>query len=422
MNSFTETEPIKRCLELIELKFQRGPGSTWTSYDFEKLSAAIFGETGVMLSVTTLKRVWGKLKYTNVPTTTTLNTLSAFAGYADWRDLIQAIQKKDSTVNVPQDQQIDRVVSKYSKKWLALILLFITVTGSYYLLKGRDTARLNPSAFKFSSIRMVTDGVPNSVVFNYDAAAANGPVFIAQTWDLQRKVAVSKSKHHHSAIYYYPGHFRAQLIAGDQVLKQHELMITSGGWIAMVEREEGTPLYFRKDDVLNSNGIQVDAKLLSQYHVPLQPILPKLNFFNVQDLGAITADHFSFETTLKSEYHLGTAACQRVEVMILCKDDYFSIPLCSKGCVGDLTLYAAGTEIKSKDVDLSKFGCDLDQWQKLKVETRNGIIRFFVNEQEAHFMSFSAKPTQIIGVQYRFEGVGAVKNTRFMKDNKIVDL
>ncbi|WPQ63248.1 hypothetical protein SIO70_00025 [Chitinophaga sancti] len=50
-------------MSLIETRLNWGKSSEWTNYDFEKLSVAIQDKTGVTLSVTTLKRLWGKLKY-----------------------------------------------------------------------------------------------------------------------------------------------------------------------------------------------------------------------------------------------------------------------------------------------------------------------------------------------------------------------
>src|SRR6218665_4129146 len=80
---------IDRCLGLIEEKLGWGKSENWVNYDFEKLSDAIHERTTVRLSVTTLKRIWGKLKYDSAPTLTTLNTLAQFAGYSDWRNFRQ---------------------------------------------------------------------------------------------------------------------------------------------------------------------------------------------------------------------------------------------------------------------------------------------------------------------------------------------
>ncbi|MCX2449679.1 hypothetical protein OQX61_00215 [Pedobacter sp. PLR] len=58
---------------------------------------------------------------------------------------------------------------------------------------------------------------------------------------------------------------------------------------------------------------------------------------------------------------------------------------------------------------------------KIRVESKNQHIRFFINDNEAYSLTFSGKPADIIGLQYRFNGTGAVKNTRFIKDKQVID-
>lgn len=425
MDNDLEFERVKKCLEAIELKLNWGPGGEWRGQDFERLSLEIQKVTGVILSVTTLKRLWGKLKYTNVPTTTTLNALAQFAGYENWLAFKKELTLEEIPVLTPQfvsTNQNRKIGFGKLKYWCFGMTSFIIVAGLLLFSNAKIEKPIDRSAYTFSSNKVNTEGVPNSVIFNFNATAANqDTVFIAQSWDVSRKVSVSPLAHTYSAIYYHPGYFRAKLIVGRQIVKEHDLMISSGGWVAMVENNGGVPLYFKAKELLSADQVEVNEKLLSQYNISLQPTLPKLRFYNVQELGGIKNDHFIFETTLKSEFKEGTAACQRVDVLILCKNEVISIPLSSRGCVGDLSLYVAGTELKSADADLSNFGCDLGQWVKLRVEAKNGNMQFLINDKQAYSIPFSSTPADIVGIQYRFNGTGAVKDTRFIKDNRVID-
>lgn len=449
MNNSFEINYIRKCLALVETRLNWGASSEWTSYDFEKLSGAIADATGVTLSITTLKRLWGKLKYTNIPTVTTLNTLAKFAGYSDWRDFKKQVplehgettaSRQDmtaqtaATVPIPQWHAGSTTTlspegvadhTKPSRNWAYWLLGLLPLAAVIYLLlisNGKPGSPVNPAAYSFSSNKIRMTGVPNSVIFNYEATAATDSVFIAQSWDIRRKVAVPRQEKTYSAIYYAPGYFRAKLMVGKQIVKEHDLLIDSNGWLAMIENEEAVPLYFKNEEVEKNGEVTVDERLLSQYHIALQPVPPPLRFFNVQDLGGIKSDQFIFETTLKSDFHQGTAACQRVEILILCKNDVIIIPLCARGCVGDLALYAAGAGAQSKDADLSKFGCDLDQWVTLKVEAKDKHMQFIVNGQTAYALTFPHAATDIVGLQYRFNGTGAIKDTRFIKGDKVIRL
>ena len=91
-----DTEYLQLCIKLIEQKLKWRPADEWRNYEFTELSEKILDATGVNLSVTTLKRVFGKLKYDSLPSTVTLNALAAFLGYESWMDLKskQQIQKQ----------------------------------------------------------------------------------------------------------------------------------------------------------------------------------------------------------------------------------------------------------------------------------------------------------------------------------------
>lgn len=55
-----------------------------TPSKFEALSTMIFKRSGILLSTTTLKRLWGYLNEPVVPRTSTLNALARFCGWIDF--------------------------------------------------------------------------------------------------------------------------------------------------------------------------------------------------------------------------------------------------------------------------------------------------------------------------------------------------
>jgi hypothetical protein len=413
MSYNTENIYILKCLHLIETRLNRGESVDWTTYDFEQLSEAILEVTGVTLSVTTLKRIWGKLPYNNIPATTTLNTLAQFSGYKDWREFKSSIEEAPAVKNTVKKEKV------HNRKWMYWLAGFPILLILYFLSSGNSSA--NKGTYTFSSNKVISEGVPNSVVFKYDAGAAGADsVFIAQTWDISRKVAVSKDKKEYSAIYYQPGYFRAKLMVGKRIVKEHDLMITSGGWVALIDNNT-VPLYLKKSEFQKDKMIEVDAATIASYNLTLQPQAPPLRFINVQEMKGIRNDNFVFETSIKNDFRQGSAVCQHVEILILCKNDVIIIPLCAKACIGDLSLYAAGKAVRSSEADLSRFGCDLSQWVQLRVETTNRHMRFIINGEEAYALDFPHLPTDIVGFQYRFNGVGAIKDTRIMQDKHVID-
>lgn len=429
MNNNFEIKYILKCLELVEVRLNWGPSSEWTTYDFEKLSGIIAETTGVTLSITTLKRLWGKLKYNNIPAVTTLNTLAQFAGYNSWREFKQQVslhreadvqqQSREATTTLPPVRKV------LARRWMLGIIGILPLLLIGYLLLSSNKKPgkpLNPAAFQFSSNKIMSTGVPNSVIFHYNALAAGAAdsVFISQSWDTSRKVAVPRQKDTWSSIYYAPGYYRAKLMVNKQIVKEHDLMIASDGWLAMLEAGPGAPYYFKKTDIEKDSTVAVSKALLATSGIQVLPTPPALRFFNVRDMGNLDNYNFTFETTLKSDFKEGTAACQRIQVLILCKNDVIFIPLCAKGCVGDLSLFAAGTTVNSQSADLSALGCTPEEWTTLKVTAVDGKMQVWVNGKAAASLTMAHAPTGIVGLQYRFNGTGAIKDTRFTRHGNAI--
>lgn len=108
MTSKNDSEMIFSLIKLTEAKLEWGSGDNWSTQDFEAVSIKVLEVTGINLSVTTLKRLWGKIKYESSPTVTTLNALAKFNGFENWRAFQQA-ERKD-------DPEVEEVIIKPERK------------------------------------------------------------------------------------------------------------------------------------------------------------------------------------------------------------------------------------------------------------------------------------------------------------------
>ena len=67
-----------------------------TPAEFNELSALIYRKTQVDLSISSIKRLWGYVKYNSFPSKSTLNTLARFNGFKDWEAFLSEISTTDS--------------------------------------------------------------------------------------------------------------------------------------------------------------------------------------------------------------------------------------------------------------------------------------------------------------------------------------
>lgn len=90
---------ISRMCKVVEACFGSSPKS---SRHFEALSDSIHTRTGILLSPTTLKRLWGYLDENVNPRLHTLDTLCRYAGWNGWHDFT------DNQHNYIESGPIDR--------------------------------------------------------------------------------------------------------------------------------------------------------------------------------------------------------------------------------------------------------------------------------------------------------------------------
>ena len=106
MNQEQQEKALAKLRELIEGVVER---KMKTPKDFEFLSECIFEKFHERISPTTLKRFWGYLSETTTPRKSTLDILSMFVGYDNWKNFCRAYtestEKSESTEKEPTEEQ-----------------------------------------------------------------------------------------------------------------------------------------------------------------------------------------------------------------------------------------------------------------------------------------------------------------------------
>jgi len=410
----------------IEARLGWGNSTDWVNHDFLDLSKKIQGEIGIPISHVTLKRIWGKVKYDSLPNTFTLNILAQFVGYENWRDF--KVKNEDSFI-IPQmsvpplpdtGQKKNKSTAKENQKSLkvvisAAILIGVAVCVSLFIIyKGEKKA--HPTDYSFSIKKVLKKGLPNSVIFDYDASRApSDSVIIQQSWDTALRTVVSKNQHQRTLIYYMPGFFKPKLVVNEQIVKEQDLLIQSDGWLTAVQAWP-MPIYFRKEDVLANGKMSLSVDKIKAQNISLSPQAPLLFYFNVQDFGEIYSDNFVFETSLKNDYREGSSICQMTTIYLLCEGTAVGIPLCTKGCESAINFFFNDFKVSGKQQDLSSFGVDFNEFVKLRVESAKGKANIFLNDKLCYEVTSDITKSKIIGIAFAFRGTGTVNYVKLSNE------
>lgn len=412
----TERELILLCRTRIEQILNWGDSSSWTNSDFELLSEKIFEKTSVRLSISTLKRIWGKVKYDNSPTAATLNALANFLDYASWRDFESENNKSNNHV-VAEEKPAPKKVA-FRVPTLAGVVVICAVI-IFLLVKGKTPHRFDPEKAKFAH-REVTDDLPNSVVFDYDISSFDADsAFIQQNWDPNRREKIPLDGKQHTSIYYSPGYFKAKLIVNDTVLKEDIVWIKTKGWRATIEsNDQKVPIYLASGDFVVGDKMRVTSEMLrerwnSSVFVDRGPL-----FQNVRDFNADVAS-FNFETLVRNTSTPEESPCRRVIVTLLTSEMAIIVPIGTKGCSSELGILTTNGWISGKEHDFSALGCEFKDLEKLNIGIKDSVFSVLLNDKEVFTEKQMDPKGKIVGVRVGFEGAGEMQYAKI--NDKVID-
>ena len=400
MKKNKEQELIAGCLLEIEERLGWGSSTEWHNDVFIELSGTIQEHTKILLSSTTLKRIWGRVNYQSSPSINTLNTLAQFAGYLNWRDFknkseIQSAPIKSINRKLPQGKALG---------YLSILFVFVA-----FLLLATRSNHQKKEGFDFSkmefSSRPITKGLPNSVVFDLDLKGLESDsIYIQQFWDKTKTIKLKPNQTQATGQYYFPGHFKAKLVVEGGIKQEHDLFIKSEGWLGTIDYEP-IPKYFEESKVMNNNLV-LSKKALQEIESSEQPLVS--TFHLVDDLGEISGDNFLLKTAFRNVYHDKWAVCSSTRLVVLGTTGAMIIPFSIPGCVSEIGVMLNDVYLSGKENDLSMFGTDLSQFKNFEILVENKNVNVSIGGENIYTGQYTAPIGNIVGIRYRFLGAGEV--------------
>lgn len=425
----SEQEFLEICKTKIEVKYHLGNGDRRLKQrDFEYLIDLIEEVSGSKLSISTLKRLWRETSTQN-PHPATLDALVSILGYKDWLDFkVENAPRKESSE--PEKPVSDKSHSAGNSTLRALLKRKTAVIAAAFLVvlaliiisftsKGIVTPA-DAEGVSFSVYNTVEAGVPTTVVFNYDLKEINAEKFyIQQDWDPNNKQEIDPSSGYFTTVYYYPGFHKARILADETVLKTEDVFIRTEGWLAAaVHSDDDQPVYLAADssvggtlsvqeETILENGLNMDRFGGSGY-------------LNIRDFGNLDGHNFKSQTRFKNR-QLSNSPCPFMQFTIHTEANIYFMQFTSAGCVGKLELMIGEKFISGSNNDLSAFGVDLSEWQELTLNIDDKFATVYLNDENIYETRFEDDFGKVVGVDYRFSGLGDVDYLRFKNlDDKIV--
>ena len=294
---------IRRLQKELENKLGWGNAKKWHSAMFTELSEKIFEKIKVSISASTLKRFFGVVKHDSFPSISTLNYLSQFLDYENWRAF-----KLSKGVSL---KPISKVIS--SKSMYVSFGFVLAVIATMIIANTSREPSLLADHISFES-QSITNTFPNTVVFDLDLKGIQSDnIYIQQYWDPTKTISINGKQNQATGIYYHPGYFRAKLVIDGEVVREHDLFLKSNGWSCTIEYAP-VPKYFKPK---SKSGVHLSyaPQLISEIRESNERLSTTYHFIN--DLGDVSGDDFNLEASMRTTYNDKCAVCQSVLIFII---------------------------------------------------------------------------------------------------------
>jgi transcriptional regulator with XRE-family HTH domain len=353
--------------------------------DLQTLADAIEARTGVLISLSTIKRLLAG-QFSRLPQIATLNALAQYLDYPHWQAF--RIAQKPAGQPAPKPATDRRQAKRHIPRVAATIALVTFTTLALLAVKLVHHPLANLDKTAFSATKVTGNDIPNSVVFHYniDTVMADS-FFIQQSWDRSRRVRIYKKNYTLTDIYYEPGYHTAKLYANDKIIKTVPVSIPTNGWV-----------FYAREELFKGR---------IAYIPPSSPEIKNYNAFIWVDFPAAiqyTSDDFTLKVKIKVN-NVNNASCPFLMTEIFCQHNFMYFQNRLKGCSSESFAQFGDNFLNGKTHDLSGLGMDITTWQKLSLTVKDRKATVSINGVPAYSATYQASGGLITGLGFISNGL-----------------
>ena len=403
---------ISLCKKQIEEKFAFD-SQGYTQRDLETLSSHIEKRTGVIISLSTLKRVW-KNDFKQSPQLATLNALAVILDHQDWQAFKLAHQKPPHSIKA--------VVKWAGPVFILLVAAWLAVFG---FLSGPENSKINKNyngvkingPVYFEALKTLSSGVPNTVVFKYDLSNVEADTFyIQQSWNKDHRMGIDSKGKVVTSIYYESGFHRARLLANDSIIAMQPVHIISNGWEPHMYYSDSDPelIDFKNEKFVSNGQLHLDSSILKKRNIDNSKRFHS-RITNSQTFG-IDSDNFNISTRMKAD-SVFDKPCAWMDLIIITEVENFTISLTEKGCEKYAAYKLGEISKQGNNNDLSALGCNVYNWHELELNVKDRHATIYLNGKPLFQELYKKKLGKIMALIYIFDGTGSIDYVK-LKDGK----
>ena len=418
MSQSNELKYLKLICSQIEQRLGWGSPQDWTNSSFIELSNEVKRASGVRISADTLKRILGKVKTAEQynPQLATKDALSVFLEYQSWSDFkLQTTLPQDEVLVVPSSStEVIDITPKRRYLWLVPLVAFFVLILWFIFKPTVDPPPIDYSSFPFSIKGKYLEGnAYHTAIFDYDVKSIPTDSIFISFGDVTRKQLLKKDNKTISHYYRGPGKYEVKLFAEQQVLYDTIVYLITDDWEAYTffskgDFDEYLPIYDFQDSA--SQAMIVDATMPRTKGMDTTQMY-WVQYSNYKKYGQ-DGDNFVLDSEVMNNQEIIPARCNHVKIDITGENSSINVYFLREGCSKWVKLQFGDVYLNGETQDLSAFGKDFLDFQKVTISNENKNVKIFYNETLLIEQPYEISLGEILGISYTFSGVGgAVKSS-----------
>lgn len=404
----TEQELVKKCLNDICKKNGFDGCANMTQRDFELLSRTIEENTGILISVSTIKRLLNG-DFNRLPQTATLNAISTYLGFKNWQAYKTSLNGNGSLSNINKVTEVrEKLAPKLQQtwKWIAGLVIVLTIFFFIRFNKLFSNSIKNYEKAQFEANKTTKSAIPNTVIFSYniDDIEADS-FFIQQSWDKNRRVRIYKNNYILTDIYYEPGYHTAKLMANDSIIRTVFVSIPTDSWFLYIcdIAHKNDPQYIKNNTAFKNGFLGLNKSDLEQNQIKNDE---ERAFFYTYFPSSITenSDNYHFKARAKMK-EVRNNHCPYIMYEIFTQKHFNFIKSYNDGCASEAQAGFGENFMKGRNVDLSPICSNVFQWTDLEIIVKNKHVEIFVNEKKVFSANYHDSSGLITGLGFISNGL-----------------
>jgi len=381
-------------------KFGHENPELWPNGIYLKLSQEIFDSSGIVISASTLKRIYGKVSVDSSydPQTETKNALAIYAGYQGWEDYLRKKEPSSiPSIKVAKKPRTKRIL------WIALSCLIIIFTLFLFFRHRTCDGKLSVYLDKQEA------EVPYTAIYHLKCRGD----FPTSAYLIVEKdtILLNKAQDHYSRFFKLPGLVKALLVVQDRVVQEIPLLIKSGGiWKGYAHYDFSTHQwvpcstlsheiyqavrpnsFFTKDDI-RSFGFVENRFYMTEYR-----------YF---EKTGIQMDTMTAEFSILNHGSISAIFCDHLVVKFHCKGGLLSFRFVKTGCTRWAEIVMGDNKLTGEFDNLDFMGGDFSRFRNIKVCISGKHLTLLLDGKIIFKSLFDNRLKELYGMSFHFTGLG----------------